>query len=100
MDEGVRSMSFEVSFDELKKRECINCGKKLNILEGYRHPALGKDALLCSECFDKVWESVVRWGRFVIWNSFNPETPDPTYIDNFPFPQEDQTIRHKKIERR
>jgi hypothetical protein len=82
--------------DEVNKRECINCGKKLAVLEGYRHPTLGKNVYLCWDCYQKVWESVVRWERFIVWNSFDPEAPDPTFIDNFPFPYKVKKVRHKK----
>ena len=87
---------FNLEFDHSKKRECKECGKHLGIIEGYRHPTLGEEYLLCHECFLNVMASVERWGRFVLWNSFNPEGPDPTFIDNFPFPEEDKTMRHKK----
>jgi hypothetical protein len=86
----------DVVLDDIKKKGCSNCGKKLNILEGYCHPTQGKDVLLCWDCYEKVWESVVRWERFIAWNSFDPQTPDPTYIDNFPFPYQDRSIRQKK----
>ena len=46
--------------------ECNECGKKLGVLEGYRHPALGKKHLLCSVCFDQVSESVENWREFVL----------------------------------
>jgi hypothetical protein len=98
--EGVMKTRFNLVFDHSKKRECIECGKHLSIIEGYRHPTLGNEYLLCYECYVKVRVSVERWGRFVLWNSFNPDSPDPTYINNFPFPEEDKTMRHKKIERR
>jgi hypothetical protein len=78
-----------------KKRRCMKCGKKLTIFDEFYHPTLGKDALLCGECFDIVWDSEVRWGRFVIWNSFNPDAPDPTYLDTYPFPQKNKMLRHK-----
>jgi hypothetical protein len=45
----------------MKMKRCEECGKKLGILEGYRHPVLGNDSLLCSDCFDSVNESVVKW---------------------------------------
>ena len=51
--------------------KCIECGKKLGILEGYRHPTLGKHQHLCSPCFDQISESVAIWGEFVRLNSFN-----------------------------
>jgi hypothetical protein len=88
--------STTILVDDKKKRQCINCGKKLSMFEEYRHPTLGKDALLCWECYQTVWESVVRWERFIAWNTFNPEAPDPTYIDNFPFPYPEKAVRHKR----
>lgn len=52
-------------------KDCEECGKKLGMLEGYRHPTMGKKHLLCSPCFDQVSDSVARWGEFVRNNSFN-----------------------------
>ena len=52
-------------------KECEECGTKLGILEGYRHPTMGKKHLLCSPCFDQVSESVATWAEFVRTNSFN-----------------------------
>ena len=49
---------------------CEECGKVLGILEGYRHPVMGKKHLLCSNCFDSVSESVEKWKDFVNANSF------------------------------
>jgi len=46
-------------------KECVECGKNLGIMEGYRHPTLGKDNLLCSNCFDIVFESVEKYREFV-----------------------------------
>ena len=54
-----------------KMKECVECGTKLSILEGYRHPTMGKKHHLCSSCFDEVSDSVTRWGEFVQTNSFN-----------------------------
>ena len=54
-----------------KMKDCKECGKKLGIMEGYRHPTMGKKHLLCSPCFDQVSDSVSRWGEFVRTNSFN-----------------------------
>ncbi len=42
-------------------KDCVECGKKLGIIEGYRHPTLGKEYLLCSTCFDTVTVSVDKW---------------------------------------
>ena len=44
------------------------------MLEGYRHPTMGKKHLLCSNCYDQVSESVAMWGKFVMSNSFNKKT--------------------------
>ena len=54
----------------MKMIECEECGTKLGILEGYRHPTMGKKHLLCSPCFDQISESVAKWGEFVSTNSF------------------------------
>lgn len=55
----------------MKMIECEECGTKLGILEGYRHPTMGKKHLLCSPCFDQISESVAKCGEFVRTNSFN-----------------------------
>jgi hypothetical protein len=51
--------------------ECVECGKKLGIMQGYKHPTMGKKHHLCSPCFDQVSESVAKWKDFVLGNSFN-----------------------------
>ena len=53
--------------------------------------------MLCGKCFDDIWDSEVSWGRSVIWNSFNPDSPDPTYIDTFPFPKKIEGTRKRKF---
>lgn len=63
--------------------KCKECGKKLGILEGYRHPTLGKDYHLCSPCFDQVSESVAKWGEFVLSNSFNIKTSEKSSSINW-----------------
>lgn len=50
---------------------CVECGKELRILEGYQHPTFGKKSIVCSQCFNKVSESVARWRKFVLSNNFN-----------------------------
>jgi hypothetical protein len=54
----------------------MECGRNLGIIEGYRHPTLGKDSLLCSHCFDTVFESVAKYREFVspYIGFFNKET--------------------------
>ncbi len=46
-------------------KECVECGKTLGFIEGYRHPTMGKDYLLCSCCFDNVSASVEKWSKFI-----------------------------------
>jgi hypothetical protein len=55
---------------------CMECGKKLGVVEGYRHPTMGKNYLLCSSCFDTVFASVGRYQEFVspYVDFFNKET--------------------------
>lgn len=79
-----------------RKRKCVECGKALGFFEGYRHPTLGMQYLTCRGCFERVEVSVEQWGRFVLWNSFNPEAPDPTFLDTFPFPRKNTRDVQKK----
>ena len=66
----------------MKMKKCEECGKKLRLLESYRHPTLGKHFSLCSPCFDEVSESVARWGEFVLANSFNTNnTQNSSYVE-------------------
>jgi hypothetical protein len=50
----------------MKMKRCKECRKKLGIIEGYRHPVLGKDSLLCGDCFDIVYESVDNWREAIL----------------------------------
>lgn len=56
-------------------KSCDKCRKKIGVFNGYIHPTIGKDYLLCSKCFDKVSKSVNQWREFVVSNSFNKEKP-------------------------
>ena len=47
-------------------KKCYECGKELKFWEGYRHPALGKNGLVCSECFDFIEESMEQYRNFVL----------------------------------
>lgn len=51
-------------------KECEECGKKLGILKGYKHPTMGKKHLLCNPCYNKVSDSVEKWRDFLLSNSF------------------------------
>lgn len=54
--------------------DCEECDKKLSILEGYRHPALGKRFLVCGCCYDKIETDMKRWSEFCVSDSFNEES--------------------------
>ena len=56
-------------------RICEECGKTLGILQGYYHPTMGRNHLLCSKCFNQIFKSVEQWKNFVLANSFNSESP-------------------------
>jgi hypothetical protein len=53
---------------------CEECDKKLGILEGYRHPALGTKFLVCGNCFAKVNRDMERWSTFCLSDSFKAES--------------------------
>lgn len=82
--------------DNETKRKCFECKKYLKLFEGYRHPTLGPHHLLCRDCYEKIENSVEHWGRRVLWDSFNPESPDPTFLDSYPYPPEGSEIAQKK----
>jgi len=54
--------------------DCVECGKKLGVFEGYRHPALGTRFLVCGTCFDKVAGDMERWSRFCLSASFTRDS--------------------------
>ncbi len=74
--------------------DCEECGKKLSILQGHRHPALGTRFLVCRKCFCKIDEDMERWRKFYLSNSFDVESSKidiqdawNTNIDNDPLLQ-------------
>ena len=67
--QGVKCIEELYEKGDENMKTCEECGKKLGVFEGYRHPTLGKKYLLCSPCFDQVSESVEQWGNFVLSNS-------------------------------
>ena len=54
--------------------KCEECSKKLGIIQGYRHPALGKRFLVCGNCFNKVNNSMEKWRVFCRSDLFNAES--------------------------
>ena len=53
-------------------KKCFECGKELKFWEGYSHPILGHEELVCWKCFEKVENSVEEYRRFVL-DSLNRE---------------------------
>ena len=65
------SIYCDVNIGDKKMTKCVECGRKLGITEGYRHPTMGKKQLLCSTCFDRVMESTEHWREFITpYNNF------------------------------
>lgn len=69
---------------------CNECGKKLAVFEGYRHPTLGKESTVCGCCFDEIQESVKQWQEFISpYTGFfknkspNNQTSDKVTISGF-----------------
>jgi len=50
----------------MKMKKCGEFGKTLGFFEGYHHPTLGKNHLLCSPCFNQISESVDKWRKVVL----------------------------------
>jgi len=46
--------------------KCEECSKKLHLIQGYRHPALGTKFLVCRKCFDKITENMEKWSKFCL----------------------------------
>jgi len=51
--------------------KCKECNKKLGILKGYHHPALGKRFLICGKCYTNVAEDMIRWNKFCLSDPLN-----------------------------
>ncbi len=48
------------------KKYCSECGKKLNLLGGFRHPVLGWSVCICRLCFEKINASEERYTNFIL----------------------------------
>lgn len=53
---------------------CEECRKKLSVLQGYKHPALGKRFPVCRNCYDMVSRNMEKWSKFCLSDSFNKES--------------------------
>lgn len=47
-------------------KKCYECGKELKFWQGYRHPVLGKNILICRKCLDDTEESIVKFRNFIL----------------------------------
>ena len=70
---------------EKNMKHCMECQKQLGIIEGYRHPTMGREYLLCSKCFDTVFESAEKYKEFIspYIGFFKKETSTISNIQNF-----------------
>jgi hypothetical protein len=50
---------------------CIECDKKLGIINRYRHPALGKRFLVCGKCYTKIDENMQKWSKYCLLEALN-----------------------------
>ena len=46
------------------------CRKKLGILQGYKHPALGKRFPVCKNWFNIISENMEKWSKFCLSDSY------------------------------
>ena len=46
--------------------ECKECGNKLGLMKGYRHPTMGKKHLVCWDCHEQIDKSVSEWRQFIV----------------------------------
>ena len=53
---------------------CEECRKKLGILQGYKHPALGKRFPVCRNCYNIVSRNMEKWSKFCLSDSYNAES--------------------------
>ena len=47
-------------------KECVECGSKLGMMSGYKHPTLGKKHHVCWDCHEKIEASVATWRQFIV----------------------------------
>jgi len=52
--------------------KCYECGKELRFWEGYHHPTLGFNIVVCGKCFEILEESMEKYRKFII-NEFKNE---------------------------
>ena len=58
------------------KKQCSECGKKLALIGGYRHPTLGSNNCVCYDCFEKIDKSESHYSNFIM-NSLYPKQHGP-----------------------
>jgi hypothetical protein len=54
-------------------KKCFECGKEIKIFSGYYHPILGKNKIVCSNCYNILEESLNNYRDFILKNYENEE---------------------------
>ena len=55
---------------------CVECGKKIGILNSYNHPVKGKKHTVCGDCFTRIDKFLTLWREYVLSGSFNKESSE------------------------
>ena len=48
------------------EKYCFECGKKLRLFGGYKHPLFGWKECICKTCFEKIGKSEEKYTNFII----------------------------------
>lgn len=69
----------------MNMKKCEECGKTLGLSNSYRHPTMGRNHLICSQCFNQVSESLEKWRNTVLpyRNFFNNCSPNNSFQSNW-----------------
>jgi len=71
---------------------CIECGKKIGILNCYNHPVKGKKHTICGDCFTRIDSFLTLWREYVLSDSFNKDSSDFKF--NFEWEKKFTTIKN------
>jgi DNA-binding Lrp family transcriptional regulator len=55
------------------EKNCSECGKKLKLFGGYRHPVLGRKECICKLCFQKINPSEERYTNFILHSTHHTD---------------------------
>jgi hypothetical protein len=71
---------------------CIECGKKIGILNCYNHPVKGKKHTVCGDCFTIIDKFLTLWREYVLSDSLNKVSSDFKF--NFEWEKKFTTIKN------